>query len=205
MQHETAVQRHFLSIWRRLLRTKYTLNNKIASNLQQVNRKQEVLPWSAAPRWPCVPQQQPCAAGSCPLWCGRLCWRLLSAGRLQWSNDRAERPGGGGTFPTVRNTRWVSHRWSTHEDAAQAELEDSFCDIVALWEQQRWNLHKRILKNKTLHVSYPVRRERSSVGHQVPDLVVVPFSSRLQQPLPQVHEWHLIDQYKWSVLIMKQS
>lgn len=39
--------------------------------------------------------------------------------------------------------------------------------------------------------SDPVCGERRPVGHQVSDLVILTFSRRLQQPLPQIHEWHL--------------
>lgn len=60
-----------------------------------------LIPEPAAPRWRCVPQQQPCAAGSYQLWFGHLCWHQLSAIHPQWSNDHAELPGGVGTSLTT--------------------------------------------------------------------------------------------------------
>lgn len=60
-----------------------------------------LIPEPAAPQWRCVPQQQPCAAGSYLLWCGHPCWHQLSAIHPQWSNDHAEPPGGVGTSPTT--------------------------------------------------------------------------------------------------------
>lgn len=119
----------------------------------------------AAPRWRCVPRRRPCAAGFGPPWCERLCWRRLAAGRLRWSNDRAEQPGGAATSPAAGHTH-----------------NGTLITLVCSCFTCRLQLE-----------SHPVGGERSSVGHQVSDLIVLTFTSRFQQTLPEVHQRHLTE------------
>lgn len=93
-----------------------------------------------------------------------------------------------GGRPQLFETQEESHTGEAHMKTLSVML--SLCErnnaeiFINVFLKNKIKLSTR----RQRHVSYPVRRERSSVGHQVPDLVVVPFSSRIQQPLPQVHE-----------------
>lgn len=59
---------------------------------------------------------------------------------------------------------------------------------------------------KKLHSqSHPVCGERSSIRHQVSDLIVLTFTSRLQQTLPQVHQRHLKQTHTMESVVMNKT
>lgn len=76
-----------------------------------------------------------------------------------------------------------------------------FCHCITLlandWPIQLWRL--------CVWRTHPVGCERSSVGHQVSDFVILTFPGRLQQTLPQVHQWHLHQHTHWKPLLSQNQ
>lgn len=68
-----------------------------------------------------------------------------------------------------------------------------------MWPIQLW------LWRLCVRRTHPVGGERSSVGHQVSDFVILTFPGRLQQTLPQVHQRHLHQHTHWKPLLSQNQ